>query len=204
MENRGTHNMDLVFVSLGQGRKDLGVHSRAIGTLEIVKDHDRYRSVARAAACRPAITADQKLGVFADVVFAELSQCLAIGGEEKLHRLTGLAVCDEGYVDCVKAGNLALRPGTDLYLIVRRDRRLGPDQHFNPSCQLGRKLSRSICRSLGVAAKSGKRKGKDEGTEGLHDGRHNTSIISRRGHVQRRNPSQPLLCYSSKQACCTP
>ena len=63
-------------------------------------------------------------------------------------------------------------------VVVRRNIRLGPDQHLDPPRQLRRQPLPALRRRLRMAAKSSQRKGKKKGTNQLTTSKHNTSIIS--------------------------
>ena len=196
-------NMDLVLIPLRQRRKQLlHASSRSTGT----PGRRSRRSAPEHSPVHPAPDRPSPLtSSFGSLLMSYLLNCASVlpsVESRKIDRLARLAIRRKGHADRVEARNLALRPRTDLDIVVRRNGRLRADQHLNATRQLRRKLSRSLRRGLRVAAKSSQRKGKNQGTKRLHNSRHNTSIISRSGqsprHVQpaRKHRSRA----SSKQA----
>jgi hypothetical protein len=159
------------------------MHRCAIRALQIVEANDQNRSIRRSTPCRPPVSAHQRFRVFADVVLVELRQRLSVGRKQKRHRLARLFLRRKDYVDGIEPGNLTLGPRPELYIVVRRNRRLRADQHLHSPRQLRRQPVAGLLRGLRVAAQNksrgSQREGKYQGTEGLHNSRHNTSIIAR-------------------------
>ncbi len=182
------HDVDLVLIPLRQRGKQLGMHLCAIRALQVIKAYDEHRGICGSTSRRASVSTYEQLRILADVVLAELRQCLAVGRKKKRDRLAGLSIRGKSYLDLIKVRDVAFGSRPNLNLVIRSDGRLGADQHFHPPRKFGRELSRAFRRSLGVASKSSQGKGEDEGSEGFHNGRHNTSIISRTGASPRSGP----------------
>ena len=140
--------LDQTFVTIQRCRKELGVHLRAVGALQIVEVDDHHLRI-RISTHRTSAGWQHARRIRSNIPLREPRQRARVLRQQEIHRLLPIRLA--GQQKCHRDGvisiHIALLSRTNGDLILRRHSEFRPDHHFDLALQRRYHAESRICRS---------------------------------------------------------